>query len=156
MNTKQARVEHIMDLMVAGEYRTRVTALRLSKEWGVEYSTVEDYASEASRWLRVPPEKIEERRVQLALRADAVSDHAINERNRITGERNYQGYEKLQRLYAEYMGLTVAPQAIQSGPAVQIILKGAEAPEIKETPQSSQSNSTSTKAEPSDSSDPEE
>lgn len=61
--TTMARLLYVADLMVNGAWVRGDTAPELAAHWGLATSTVEDYSSEASRWVKsmVDPEEVKQK-----------------------------------------------------------------------------------------------
>jgi hypothetical protein len=79
LTTPDHRIDHIADLIVAGEWRDRKTAKELATIWGVKTQTVFDYASQAARITRADRGTREHARELSLGRWSRVFDDALSE-----------------------------------------------------------------------------
>lgn len=122
---KHERVEFIADLMAQNRWQTRITAKRLAKKWGVKRHTVEAYATEASRLLRVDPEHRDSLRAQLIGSFTALAHQAATERSRLTGLADPVGAAKILETLARFAGVDVVPEGAPAPQRIEFVFPDA-------------------------------
>lgn len=95
---KDERIERLVRLMQEGRYFTGITPRELATEWGLHWHTVENDACEASRIVRIGPEKREEYRNNARLRIEGMIAKAV-------AEADFHGYAKLEELSLKLAGV---------------------------------------------------
>lgn len=102
-----ADVRHIVELMTAGEWSSRV-ARRLAEEWAIDVSAVRRRATDASRRIArgVDREEVTGAIVAGLERAQAMAED----------ERDVKGYVQALKLRAELYGMLVQKHDVQAHP----------------------------------------
>lgn len=136
LQTPASRIEYILRLMLSGEWLASSKWFQtLSGKWGVEISTVRKYARDAATFLEIDREEINHLRRVLANKYLAIADDALNERNVVTGLKDYGSALKALDRYAKYSGIDAvvdAPQLPQQQTVRVIFSDGhqAESPSV--------------------------
>lgn len=104
---KDARIEHLADLMVLGLYRTRHTARELAPVWGLSHRTIENDACDAARMIRVGPEKREAYQAMQMAKCEALEHEARTTFSSITGMPDFNAAAKFIELASKYAGVDV-------------------------------------------------
>ena len=118
--SRRDRVDEICDMMVRNQWRTRITAGELALKWNVARTTIDEYASEASRLLKVPPEQREERRALLAATFEALAHQACTDRSALTGLADPAAAAKIWAEYARFAGLEPPADAAQAAKPMEV------------------------------------
>lgn len=118
--TKSERVNYIADLMSKGRYRSRMTIRALMKVWGLGEDSLEHDASEASRKLATPPEKLEALRTRLASTVEHILTEAMTRPSKVTGLPDYNAALKAAELYGRYSGAEIKVEGNASNGPVEV------------------------------------
>jgi hypothetical protein len=123
---KDARIEYLADLMVRGLYVTRRTSRELSEVWGISYRTIENDASDASRLIRIGPEKRDEWRAQQQAYCAALREEARKTMSTITGMPDFGAVARFVELEAKFAGVDLGETEATQREPLEIRIVDAE------------------------------
>jgi DNA-binding CsgD family transcriptional regulator len=101
--TRDERVVDIATRMAEGRWRRYLTTRELAVRWGVSESTVNGYASDASRLLRIPKEEREALQAQQYAFLESIMHDAAVSRSVITGLPDYRHILQAWEMYQKYV-----------------------------------------------------
>jgi hypothetical protein len=104
-----ARIDHCVELMAVGLWDGFMTRQRLAAVWGVQDTTIRDYAAEASRRLRLDPVEVEAARIQHRIFCERVRDEALATTNIQTGMPDFGNALKADERIARLRGAEPPP-----------------------------------------------
>lgn len=102
--TVAERVRIIANLMASGQYRTRLTELELCKRWGVGQAQFRRYSAEASRWLKLDVNELEDLKTRNIMTLERLVQDALVRQNTMTGLPDYRSANDALRLMWEMVG----------------------------------------------------
>jgi hypothetical protein len=92
--------------MAKGEYRTRLTEVECCNAWGISSSQFRQHATEASRWLQLDPQELEDLKARNIMTLERMVQDALRRTNIITGLPDYRSVTEAVRLTWEMIGPT--------------------------------------------------
>lgn len=123
---KDARIEYLADLMVRGLYVTRRTSRELGEVWGLSYRTIENDASDASRLIRIGPEKRDDWRAQQQAYCAALREEARRTASTITGMPDFGAVAKFVELEAKFAGVDLTESEAAAREPLEIRIVDAD------------------------------
>jgi len=116
--------------MQEGQYFTGITPRELGEMWGLHWHTVENDACEASRIVRIGPEKRDEYRNNARLRLEGMIRKAVE-------QSDFHGYAKLEELSLKLAGIRFDDAPMLPREPIRITIVDAAGEEPLEEPPSS-------------------